>query len=119
MFTIRDTDYDDSYLTVDVAEGGIEFNFVDGPEDEEKLAVVVNPSQLMQIVNILEDDNAKSTGNLVSLPQVSEFESMDVCNLRSFEEYMITLEEADIGISMTITDKELLVAYIKDYISYL
>ncbi|ADH03374.1 gp228 [Bacillus phage W.Ph.] len=119
MFTIRDTDYDDSYLTIDVVEGGIEFNFVDGPKDEEKLTIVVNTSQLMKIVNILEDVNAKPTRNLVSLPQVSEFESLDVCNLRSFEEYMLTLEEAGIGISMTIMDKELLVSYIKDYISYL
>ncbi|AEZ50219.1 hypothetical protein BPS13_0040 [Bacillus phage BPS13] len=116
MFTIRDTEYNDSYLTVDVAMGGIEFTFVDGPEEEDTLAVVINPSQLKQIVNILEDATARSVGNYVKLPQVSETEELDVCNLRSFGEYMITLESAGLGISMTPDDKQLLVAYIVDYL---
>lgn len=116
MFTIRDTEYDDSYLTVDVATGGIEFTFVDGPEEEDTLTVVIKPSQLKQIVNILEDVTARSVGNYVKLPQVSETEELDVCNLRSFGEYMITLESACLGISMTPEDKQLLVAYIVDYL---
>jgi len=116
MFTIRDTEYNDSYLTVDVAMGGIEFNFVDGPEEDDTLAVVINPSQLKQIVNILEDATARSVGNFVKLPQVSETEELDVCHLRSYGEYMLSLERAALYVSMTPQDKQLLVSYIVDYL---
>lgn len=118
MLHIKDTDYDDCYLEVDITIVGMEFKFVDGPDEEDCVSVIMDSSQLNQIVSIITDDTVKSIGNFVDIPQISDTEELDVCIMRSFNEYMLMLEESGIGISMTPSDKELLVAYIEDYLGW-
>ncbi|ULF49244.1 hypothetical protein [Bacillus phage MrBubbles] len=116
MFIIRDVDYDDSYLRVDLALTGIEFKFVDGPEEDDELTVILNNKQLQRVVDVLEGRTTKSIGNYVKLPQISEREELDVCNLRSFEQHMLTLERAALGVTFTPADKDLLVSFINHYL---
>ncbi|AUV57674.1 hypothetical protein HONESTABE_34 [Bacillus phage HonestAbe] len=116
MFIIRDVDYDDSYLRVDLALTGIELKFVDGPEEDDELTVILNKEQLQQVVDILEGRTSKPVGNYVRLPQISKEEELDVCNLYSFEQYMLTLERAALGVTFTPADKDLLVSFINHYL---
>ncbi|ANM45963.1 hypothetical protein BELINDA_34 [Bacillus phage Belinda] len=116
MFIIRDVDYDDSYLRVDLALTGIELMFVDGPEEDDQLTVILNKNQLQQIVDILEGRTSKPVGNYVQLPQISKEEELDVCNLYSFEQHMLTLERAALGVTFTPADKDLLVSFINHYL---